>query len=204
MHGQPIALDPAGDEIDKPADRQGIGVSHRISYGDLVHAPVGNLLNDSQRLVRAWEVATATGRTLADWQRATATPADAPRVAAILVMPPRLALQPLIALRFRAMLEEGAVEEVRRLLALGLAPDLPVMKAVGVPELARYVAGEWTLEAATAAVVRATEQYAKRQLTWFRHQAPRDMPTHRTVREQFSERLMPEIFAFLRQFRLTA
>ncbi|WP_374444085.1 tRNA (adenosine(37)-N6)-dimethylallyltransferase MiaA [Stella sp.] len=186
---------------------------HRRLGGEAFHAELAALdpdgaarlaPGDSQRLVRAWEVVTATGRTLADWQRATAAPADAPRVAAILVMPPRLTLQPLIARRFRAMLEEGAVDEVRRLLALGLAPDLPVMKAVGVPELARHVAGEWTLEAATAAAVRATEQYAKRQLTWFRHQAPRDMPTHRTLREQYSERLLPEIFAFLRPFRLTA
>lgn len=158
---------------------------------------------DSQRLVRAWEVVTATGRTLGDWQRATAAPADAPRVAALFVMPARLALQPLIADRFRAMVEGGALAEVERLLALGLGHDLPVMKAVGVPELARHLAGDWSLEQATAAGIRATEQYAKRQLTWFRHQAPRDMPTHRVLREQYSERLQPEIFSFLRRFRLT-
>lgn len=149
---------------------------------------------DSQRLVRAWEVVTATGRPLGDWQRASVPPADAPRVAALLVMPPRLALQPAIGTRFRAMLAAGAVAEVEALLALGLSPDLPAMKAVGVPELAGYVAGQTSLEVATAAAIRASEQYAKRQLTWFRHQAPRDMPVNRILREQYSERLLPEIF----------
>ena len=158
---------------------------------------------DSQRLVRAWEVVTATGRTLGEWQRATAAPADAPRVAAILVMPARRALQPVLAKRFRAMVAGGALDEVRRLLALGLPDDLPIMKAVGVPELAAHLAGRTSLEEAMAAGIRSTEQYAKRQLTWFRHQAPRDMPTHRILREQYSERVLPEIFAFLRQFRLT-
>lgn len=158
---------------------------------------------DSQRLVRAWEVVTATGRTLGEWQRATAAPADAPRVAAILVMPARLALQPVLAERFRAMVAGGALDEVRRLLALGLPDDLPIMKAVGVPELAAHLADCASLEEAMVAGIRSTEQYAKRQLTWFRHQAPRDMPTHRILREQYSERVLPEIFAFLRQFRLT-
>ncbi|BBK42448.1 tRNA dimethylallyltransferase [Allostella vacuolata] len=158
---------------------------------------------DSQRIVRAWEVVTATGRTLGDWQRASAPPPDAPRVAALLVMPARLALQPAIAGRFRAMVEAGAVDEVRALLAQGLPPDLPAMKAVGVPELRRHIEGGSTLDEAVAAGIRATEQYAKRQLTWFRHQAPRDMPTSRILREQYSERLMPEIFSFLRRFPLT-
>ncbi len=186
---------------------------HRAIGGEAFHALLAALdpeaagriaPGDSQRLVRAWEVVTATGRTLGDWQRATTAPDDAPRAAAVLVMPARLALQPAIAGRFRAMVAQGAVEEVRRLLELGLSQDQPVMKAVGVPELARHVRGEWSLEEATAAAIRSTEQYAKRQLTWFRHQAPRDMPTHRILREQYSERLLPEIFSFLRRFRLTA
>ncbi|MCC7273889.1 MAG: tRNA (adenosine(37)-N6)-dimethylallyltransferase MiaA [Alphaproteobacteria bacterium] len=158
---------------------------------------------DSQRVLRAWEVATATGRSLADWQRDTGPPADAPRVAMILLMPPRLALQPVLGERLRRMSDAGALDEVARLLALRLPADLPAMKAVGVPELARHVRGESDLETALAEATRATAQYAKRQLTWFRHQAPRDIPTHLMLREQFSERLLPEIFAFLRRFGLT-
>jgi tRNA dimethylallyltransferase len=158
---------------------------------------------DTQRTIRAWEVATATGRPLGEWQREAERPADAPRVAAILVMPPRLALQPIIAKRFEAMVANGALDEVRHLLALGVPADMPVMKAVGVPEIRRHLEGELTLEAAVAAGTRATQLYAKRQLTWFRHQAPRDLPFHKILREQFSERRMTEIFAFLRWFWLT-
>ncbi|MGE0719568.1 MAG: tRNA (adenosine(37)-N6)-dimethylallyltransferase MiaA [Alphaproteobacteria bacterium] len=158
---------------------------------------------DTQRTLRAFEVVVATGRTLADWQRDTGPPSDAPHVAAILVMPARLDLLPVLNARLRRMVDEGAVDEVRRLLALGLRPDLPAMKAVGVPELGRHVRGESDLETATEAATRATAQYAKRQLTWFRHQAGRDMATHLVVREQFSERVLRQIFAFLRRFQLT-
>ncbi len=158
---------------------------------------------DTQRLIRAWEVVTATGRRLGDWQQEAERPADAPRVAAILVMPPRLTLQPIIAGRFAAMVAAGAVEEVRHLAALDVSPEMPVMKAVGVPEVRRHLDGEWSLEEATAAGSRATQLYAKRQLTWFRHQAPRDLPFHKILREQYSERRLPEIFAFLRWFWLT-
>ena len=158
---------------------------------------------DTQRLIRAWEVATATGRPLGDWQQEAELPADAPRTAAILVMPPRLALQPVIARRFAAMVADGAVEEVRRLSALGVPSDMPVMKAVGVPEIRRHLDGELSLDEAVAAGTRSTQLYAKRQLTWFRHQAPRDVPFHKILREQYSERRMGEIFAFLRWFWLT-
>src|SRR3546814_14355067 len=60
----------------------------------------------------------------------------------------------------------------RSLLARGLAPTLPVMRAIGVPELAAYVRDEIDLETAAAAARQATRNYAKRQLTWFRNQPP--------------------------------
>jgi tRNA dimethylallyltransferase len=68
------------------------------------------------------------------------------------------------------MIAAGALDEVAALVARNLPPDLPILKAVGVPELARHLAGELDLAAAIAAAQQATRRYAKRQYTWFRHQ----------------------------------
>src|SRR3546814_20455701 len=70
------------------------------------------------------------------------------------------------------MIACGAAAEVAALLARGLSPTLPVMRAIGVPELAAYVRDEIDLETAAAAARQATRNYAKRQLTWFRNQPP--------------------------------
>jgi tRNA dimethylallyltransferase len=72
------------------------------------------------------------------------------------------------------MIERGAAIEVERLLARGLDPDLPVMRAIGVPELAAVLRGENVLEEAVARGSQATRNYAKRQFTWLRHQPPQD------------------------------
>lgn len=148
---------------------------------------------DTQRLIRAWEVITATGRSLAQFHQ---TPAPAPdlRFVPIRLLPPREPLYAACDARCRRMLEEGALEEVRALVALALDPDLPAMKAVGVRELARHVRGEAAREAALQAFQQTTRNYAKRQLTWFRHQ----MPQAQTCDAQFSESMAVEIFSFIR------
>ena len=61
---------------------------------------------------------------------------------------------------------------MKRAQAESLDPGLPVLKALGYPELAAYLAGAATLEAAVAAAQQQTRRYAKRQMTWFRHQLP--------------------------------
>ncbi|HYZ32822.1 MAG TPA: tRNA dimethylallyltransferase, partial [Crenalkalicoccus sp.] len=93
------------------------------------------------------------------------------RFVALLLDPPRAALREAIAARFDAMLAAGAVEEVRALLALGLDPALPAMRAHGVPPIAAHLAGLLTLAEARARTVLETGQYTKRQATWFRHHA---------------------------------
>jgi tRNA dimethylallyltransferase len=70
------------------------------------------------------------------------------------------------------MVEQGALREVEALLALGLDPELPAMKALGVREFGAYLAGRATLEQAARKAQASTRQYAKRQDTWFRHQLP--------------------------------
>ena len=125
---------------------------------------------DGQRLVRAYEVVTATGRTLGDWQRAGAEGVPRYDSRQFVLLPPRDALYAACDGRLEAMIAAGALDEVRGLMARGLPPEMPILKAVGVPELARHLAGEVDLAAAIAAAQQATRNYAKRQFTWFRHQ----------------------------------
>ena len=152
---------------------------------------------NSQRVVRAWEVLAATGRSLADWQtepRQGGLGADSRIIA---VTPPREQLYRNCDHRLESMLEHGALEEVRALTALDLDPALPVMKALGVTEFAAHLRGEISLPNSLAAAQQATRNYAKRQLTWFRHQIVTDL----TISEQFSEIVFEKIFSFIRSFR---
>ena len=157
---------------------------------------------DSQRVARAWEVWRGTGTGLAVWQARTAQPAPW-QFTAILLDPPRAELRAAIAARFDAMLQEGALEEVRALLALQLDPARPAMRAHGVPELAAHLRGEITLEEARRRVELVTGQYTKRQATWFRHHRLADPARLHTIHarfahpEQFSERLTPQFLALL-------
>ncbi|HUP67750.1 MAG TPA: tRNA (adenosine(37)-N6)-dimethylallyltransferase MiaA, partial [Sphingomicrobium sp.] len=89
-----------------------------------------------------------------------------------ILLPPRDWLYARCDARFRQMADQGAVEEVRRLLARNLDPDLPVMRAIGVAEITAHLRGEVVLEETIAAGQQATRRYAKRQYTWFAHQPP--------------------------------
>ena len=127
---------------------------------------------DRQRLTRALAVADATGRPLSAWQAET-RPLLAPGAwRAVVLEPPREALYARCDARLAAMVEAGALDEVRALTARGLDQRLPAMKAVGLRELAAHAAGETTLAEALARAQQATRNYAKRQLTWFRNQTP--------------------------------
>ena len=127
---------------------------------------------DRQRLTRAMAVAEHTGRPLSDWMAET-RPLLAPGSwTGQVVEPERAELYARCDARVVRMVEQGALEEVRALVARGLDPALPAMKAVGVREFAAHLAGETSLEAAIEATRQATRNYAKRQLTWFRNQTP--------------------------------
>jgi len=128
---------------------------------------------DPQRIVRALEVIDATGVSLAQWQGASAIPVLPPQgVLKLVVAPEREPLYAAIDARFESMIGEGALEEVTALLALGLDPSLPAMRAHGVRELGAYLAGASNLEDAVAKAKTETRRYAKRQVTWFRNQMP--------------------------------
>ncbi|MGV1844851.1 MULTISPECIES: tRNA (adenosine(37)-N6)-dimethylallyltransferase MiaA [unclassified Rhizobium] len=126
---------------------------------------------DGQRIVRALEVKQATGQSLAALQ-GLAGPViiDPARARKIVVMPERQLLHARIDRRFEAMLADGAEKEVADLLALGLSPQQPVMKAIGVSQIAAMLRGEIGREEVIELGSAATRQYAKRQMTWFRNQ----------------------------------
>ena len=128
---------------------------------------------DRMRIARALEVLEATGRSLAEWQR-DGMPAmlDPEAAVKLFLVVERAELHKRIAARFDAMLEAGALDEVRALAARNLDPMLPAMKAHGVPWLRRHLAGEITLAEAAEGGKSDTRRYTKRQLTWFRHQMP--------------------------------
>lgn len=136
---------------------------------------------DTQRILRALEVMEATGKSLLDWQAARTAPLfpDAPFACYVTDLP-RAEIYRRIDARFITMMEQGALEEVRRLLdAHGLLETHwdpkafpPVFRAHGVPELAAYLRGDMTLNDAIAKAQQNTRNYAKRQLTWIRNQLP--------------------------------
>ena len=126
---------------------------------------------DGQRIVRALEVIEATGRSIAAFQGKTGPMVvDPDRARKIVVLPDRAVLHERINGRFEKMLAIGAEEEVQALLALDLPPEMPVMKAIGVAQIAAMLKGEMTRADVLEAGAAATRQYAKRQMTWFRNQ----------------------------------
>lgn len=127
---------------------------------------------DRMRLSRAMEVFEATGRPLTAWQSDTAPGLEPGSWTGVVLEPPREELYARCDTRFDAMLAEGALEEVQALIGRDLDPALPVMKAVGVRELAAHLRGETSLQDAGALARQETRRYAKRQLTWLRNQTP--------------------------------
>jgi tRNA dimethylallyltransferase len=127
--------------------------------------------SDPQRVLRAFEVFEATGRPLAEWQSAPAEPVlKDKRVAAFVLDPPRPELRARIAARFETMADHGGLEEARKL--EGLDPGLPAAKLLGLRPLQALAAGTLTRAEALDAAITGTRQFAKRQMTWFRHRMP--------------------------------
>jgi tRNA dimethylallyltransferase len=120
--------------------------------------------------VRAWEVIEATGQSLDEWQKLKGTPVLTGDLARFVLKPNRDWLRARIKTRFYVMMAQGALDELKALGALD--PDLPAARALGVPQLMAYLKGECSLAEAVDRAVTETRQYAKRQMTWYRHQMP--------------------------------
>ena len=125
--------------------------------------------SDPQRILRALEVHEATGRSLSAWQQmAGKALIEEAQAETLYLAPPREVIYARCDARFDAMIEAGVLEEVRALAALGLPPDLPAMRAHGVPHLLAFLRGTLSLEAARERTKLDTRHYVKRQLTWAR------------------------------------
>ena len=145
LHAELARLDPVMAERLRPADRQ--------------------------RILRALEVMRATGRSIAEFQgRGGAKIVDPLNAHCMVLDPERAVLHARINARFAKMVEEGALDEVKRLIALDIPEQHPAMKAIGVSQISDYLAGSLSLEQAMELASTATRQYAKRQMTWFRNQ----------------------------------
>ena len=130
---------------------------------------------DSTRVARALEVVRSTGQPLAYWQqRKSGGIGDRIHLSPLILLPPRDWLIARCDRRFEQMVEGGAIAEVEALLTRKLSPDLPVMRAIGVPDIATWLSGEISHDAMLERGRIATRQYAKRQYTWFSRQPPSD------------------------------
>ncbi|MBX7481390.1 tRNA (adenosine(37)-N6)-dimethylallyltransferase MiaA [Qipengyuania qiaonensis] len=141
---------------------------------------------DTQRMARALEVVRSTGHPMVYWQdRQTGGIAKEIALHPLVVLPDRDWLYARCDARFERMLDLGALEEVESLLRRDLDPALPVMRAIGVPEIAGLLKGDLLRAEAIAAGQTATRQYAKRQYTWFRNQPPVNWPreNNKTIAE---------------------
>lgn len=153
------------------AQEGGVAIHARLQAHDPVIA-ARLAPNDQQRIARAWEVWLATGKPLSWWQAQPPVPPTRHRFATIVLLPDRAQLYAGIDARFLGMLAHGALDEVRAAEALPAASAAGGRKALGYAELAAWARGEIDRETAILAAQQASRRYAKRQMTWFRHQVP--------------------------------
>lgn len=163
---------------DDAAVREGLRLRARQEGAAALHAELARHdpeaaarlhANDLQRVTRALEVITLTGRPLTELQRGTdAAPEVAGRIRVVVLQRPRATLYARIARRTEELLAGGMIDEVRALLDAGVDPGLPVFRAHGYPEIAAWLAGDLTRESMEERLNQVTRNYVKRQFTWFR------------------------------------
>jgi tRNA dimethylallyltransferase len=188
------AIDPAIRE-----DIRNAAVDHNRSRLAKLDPAAAEKLNpaDTTRIARALEVVLSTGRPLNDWQQQREGGiSDQVELRPLVLLPPRDWLYGRCDDRFVQMVEAGAAEEVRALIDGDLNPALPVMRAIGVREIAAWLLGEITRDEAIAAGQQATRRYAKRQYTWFAHQPPEHWPR---FREPLTDANVGEALALLQR-----
>ena len=171
-------------------------LSRWVEHLDPERAPLARE-GGPQRLARTLEVALLSGRPLSWWHRAA--PAEAsglPGVILVLDLP-REEMHRRIDERVGGMVERGLVEEVRGLLAAGYREDAPGMTGTGYREIAAYLRGEVSLEGAVEEIRTNTRKYARRQLTWYRHQLP-DSPVRVDATAPLDEQVDVVLAAFER------
>lgn len=200
LHDMPTVPAEIRERLNRRLEAEGAPVLHaELSSSDPDTADGLNPA-DGQRIVRALEIFIHTGRGLRSWQAGEReeAPADL-RFFPLVLLPPREDLYVIANDRFETMLENGAIDEVASLLERSPAEDFPLLKAVGVPPIRGYLAGEIDLERLKELGKRDTRRYAKRQMTWFRHQFIPQM----SIETKYSEINPDQIFSEIRNFLLT-
>jgi tRNA dimethylallyltransferase len=175
------------------------------AYAALMHADPDAAARlapaDTTRVARALEVIRSTGHSLAHWQENKVGGIGWQiRLVPLVLLPPRDWLFARCDARFETMIETGK-DEIATLVGRRLDPMMPVMRAIGVPEIAALLSGNLDIAAVKAAGALATRQYAKRQYTWFTNQAPIDW--HRKVTQLDSD-IVDQLAIMLRDKALTA
>jgi len=167
----PAVPDEVREAVRKESEGRDTPELHRLLASRDPDTARGLRGSDRLRIQRALEVVAATGRPLVSFhgERQPGPLADVATIKLFLA-PDRGELRRRIDARFVAMIEQGALDEVRALAERRLDPMLPVMRAHGVPGLLAHLRGEASLEEAIARGQSDTRRYAKRQFTWFRHQ----------------------------------
>ncbi len=166
----PMADEAIRREIDAIAEKSGWPAVHaELQAVDAAAAERINP-NDSQRIQRALEVYKASGKTLTQWQQSSGAPAeDIAYIKIALQIEPRKLLHERIALRLDQMLNNGFIDELRRLRERpGVTRNSPAMRSVGYRQFWGYLENEYSLDEARDRALFATRQLAKRQLTWLR------------------------------------
>jgi tRNA dimethylallyltransferase len=158
-------------------------------------------VSDSQRIARAIEIFEATGKTLTQWHEDGVQSEISPefKFRSVLLKPQRELLYATCDARFEKILKTGALDEVAALVDRKLDPKLPAMKALGIPEIIKYLAGELSFEEAVSAGQQKTRRYVKRQGTWFKNQFIADL----VIESQYNNSLNHRIFPFISRFLLT-
>jgi tRNA dimethylallyltransferase len=152
------------------AERWGTGRLHRLLSRVDPAAAARIPPRDLVRIVRALEVFKTTGRPLSDHHRVVPAPLEGFAVHVVGIAPSREALRAAVERRTEEMFARGLLDEVRGLLRAGHAQDLRPLRAIGYRQAVDVIAGRATVDEARRDIVVSTMQYAKRQLTWFRHQ----------------------------------
>ena len=173
----PIFSEPALDPLQRERLREWLGAQTKDTLSRFVHAldperAAISVVGGPQRMARTIEVSLLTGVCLSRWH--VEAPAEAPVLpAAVVVLElPRAEIDRRIEERVSRMLERGFEKEVRALLSSGYGDETPGMTATGYREMASYLRGDVSLAETKREIITNTKRYARRQLTWFRHQLP--------------------------------
>ncbi|KGB27705.1 tRNA delta(2)-isopentenylpyrophosphate transferase [Candidatus Liberibacter solanacearum] len=132
-------------------------------------------LSDGQRIARALEIKMVSGQSITEfWKKSSNPIIPIESSYKIVILPERSYLKDKISQRFKRMLDSGAIDEIRSLMKMNLSLDLPIMKAIGVWDIMALLKGEINYEETLLRGIIATNQYAKKQITWFCHQLNED------------------------------